>query len=134
MLSTGVMTLGLFRDIMNSMKKIKAFLTIITLIAVAFGPAFLVYADDSTPTPVVQPTDSSVTASASVASVDTASADVTASSDVADLTTGSDMTAELAVLQAKEQDPTTGFFAKIWIDLKIKEIENQINVQNAVQQ
>ena len=116
------------------MQKTKALLTIITLLAVAFAPAFFVYADDAAPAPVTQSTDISITATAAVAPIDIISADTTASGDVIDSNTGSDMTAELAVLQAKAQDPTTGFFAKIWIGLKIKEIENQINVQNAVQQ
>lgn len=114
------------------MKKTKTFLAIITLFAVALSPAFLAYADSGTPTASADTSSASV-ATPNVASVDAGTVTITASSDAGDPTATPDMATELTELQAKQQDPNLGFFTKLWISLKIKEIQNQIRVQDAVQ-
>lgn len=41
-------------------------------------------------------------------------------------------TEELALLKQKEQDPETGFFMKILIGLKIRQLGNQLNIKKAL--
>jgi len=39
---------------------------------------------------------------------------------------------ELAELKARENDPATGFVARFFIHLKIREIENKLNIATAL--
>lgn len=39
---------------------------------------------------------------------------------------------ELAELKAKESDPTTGFVTRFFIRIKIKELENKLNIATAL--
>ena len=116
------------------MKKTKTFLAILALTAVTLTPGALAFADNSAA--ASQPTDVSITAT-SVGNSPDASLSVgtaTATTDTPTIETIPDMTTELTLLQAKLKNGNLGFFAKFWLRLKINEIENQINVQNAVQQ
>ncbi len=40
--------------------------------------------------------------------------------------------AELKLLKQKEQDPSTGFFTRLIIGFKIKQLENQLNIKKAL--
>lgn len=56
----------------------------------------------------------------------------TSSVIVAEITTESAARAELKSLKLKEQDPQTGFFTRLIIGFKIKQLENQLNIKKAL--
>lgn len=67
-----------------------------------------------------------------VAPVDTATP-VLVTSVVSDaLTPEQSMQAELADLQVKEAAPETGAFTKFFIRLRIRQLENQLNIKKAL--
>jgi len=44
-----------------------------------------------------------------------------------------DLTNQIATLQLQEQDPTVSNFSKFFIHLKIRNLENKLNLQEALQ-
>ncbi len=87
----------------------KTFLATSTIAATLLGPVFVV-AQEVTPIPV-----ETVVVTTPV---------------VIDPTT--QMQNELTDLKARENDPTTGFVARFFIRLKIREIENKLNIATAL--
>lgn len=69
---------------------------------------------------VVTTTDSAESAS------DTIGTEITVTSETA-------ARAELKSLKQKEQDPSTGFFTRLIIGFKIKQLETQLNIKKALQ-
>lgn len=67
-----------------------------------------------------------------VAPVDTTTPVLVASVVSDALTPEQAMQAELADLQVKEADPATGMFAKFFIHLRIRQLENQLNIKKAL--
>ena len=87
----------------------KTFLTTLTVAATLLGPVFVV-AQEITPIPV--------------------EAVEVATPVVIDPTT--QMQNELAELKLREADPTTGFVNRFFIRIKIKELENKLNIATAL--
>lgn len=87
----------------------KTFLTTLTVAATLLGPVFVI-AQEVTPIPV------------EVVEVTTPV--------VIDPTT--QMQSELAELKLRETDPATGFVNRFFIRIKIKELENKLNIATAL--
>ena len=96
------------------MKSLKTFVAILSLVAVMMVPVAAVHADDT-----------AVTADQSTLSAD-ATTTVTVNPDQAQLD-------ELATLQAREENPNTGIFMKLFLKFKINQLKNQLTIKKALQ-
>ena len=87
----------------------KTFVTSVAVAATLLGPVF-VFAQEITPTPI--------------------ETIVVTTPVVIDPTT--QMQNELTDLRIRENDPTVGFVARFFIHLKIRELENKLNIATAL--
>jgi hypothetical protein len=87
----------------------KTFLATLTIAATLLGPVFT-FAQEITPAPI----------------------EVLVVSTPVAIDPATQMQAELADLKVREADPTTGFVNRFFIRIKIKELENKLNIATAL--
>lgn len=83
-------------------------------------------------TPVAFATELDTTATSDIIVVTTLDSTDSSSSEVV-ITSEAAARAELKSLKQKEQDPSTGFFTRLIIGFKIKQLETQLNIKKALQ-
>ena len=106
---------------MNHIKQIFAASTVLALV---LTPAFFAHAEGA------------ITAPASIQiTTETATipdAQITTPTDVPAVNPNQDIINKLAALKKQQQDPSTGWFTQIILSIKIRELENKLNLQKAL--
>lgn len=102
------------------MKKFQGFTTALVIASVLLTPFTFVHAEIITPEIKIASNESDAVITSQSATITPATAE-------------QDQISELASLKIKEQDPTTGFFTKMILKFKIKQLENQITLKKALQ-
>lgn len=111
------------------MKKLKAACAASAVMALALSPIIVAHAQEA----VVGQADVTTDATA------TTTADVTAPEPSADTQADApadpnqDLNDTLEALRKKAEDPATGPISRFFINIKIREIENKLNIKKAIQ-
>ena len=110
-----------YNETMTHLKQIFAASTVLALV---LTPAFFAHAEGATTAPA-STQDTTETAT-------TPDAQITTPADVPVVNPNQDMINRLAALKKQQQDPSTGWFTQIILSIKIRELENKLNLQKAL--
>ncbi len=114
-----------YNETMTHLKQIFAASTVLALV---LTPAFFAHAEGAAGSVSVSVQDSATDVTADQNS----EIAVPATSDTPAVNPNQDMINKLVVLKKQQQNPSTGWFTKIILSIKIRELENKLNLQEAL--